>query len=42
MTLQAGITKVKVYMWVEGQDVDCENSASGSDISFSFELSIKE
>lgn len=42
MTLQAGITKVKVYMWVEGQDVDCENSASGSDISFTFELTIKE
>lgn len=42
MTLQPGITKVKVYMWVEGQDVDCENSASGADISFSFELSIQE
>lgn len=42
MTLQAGITKVKVYMWVEGQDVDCQNSASGSDISFTFELSINE
>lgn len=24
----AGITKVRVYMWIEGQDVDCENNAS--------------
>lgn len=37
-TLTAGITKVRIYMWVEGQDVDCENSASGSDISFNVEF----
>ena len=23
-----GITKLRVYIWVEGQDIDCENSAS--------------
>lgn len=23
-----GITKVRVYIWIEGQDIDCENSAS--------------
>lgn len=39
-TLQAGITKVRIYMWVEGQDVDCENTASGSDISFNVQFSI--
>ncbi len=33
-TLQAGITKVRVYMWVEGQDVDCENNASGGTITY--------
>ncbi len=42
MTLQAGITKIKVYMWIEGQDVDCENSASGADIAFNLEFSIQE
>ena len=34
LNLKAGITKVRIYMWVEGQDVDCENNASGTDISF--------
>ena len=34
MQLQPGVTKVKLYLWVEGQDIDCENSASGSDIRF--------
>lgn len=33
-TLQSGITKVRVYCWLEGQDADCENSASGQDILF--------
>ena len=37
--LDAGITKVRVYMWVEGQDVDCDNSASGTDIAFNIEFS---
>ena len=36
--IDKGITKVRIYMWVEGQDVDCDNSASGTDISFSIEL----
>ena len=39
-TLQPGITKVRVYMWVEGQDVDCENTASGSNISFNVQFSL--
>ena len=38
MTLQEGITKVRVYMWIEGQDVDCENNASGTDINFDLEI----
>ncbi len=33
-TLQAGVTKVRIYMWIEGQDIDCENNATGTDISF--------
>lgn len=38
-TLTAGITKVRVYMWIEGQDVDCENSASNGDISYDLQIS---
>lgn len=26
----SGITKVRVYMWVEGQDVDCEDTAAST------------
>ena len=41
-SLTAGITKVRVYMWVEGQDVDCENAASGTDIQFDVQFEIIE
>jgi hypothetical protein len=27
-TVEPGITKVRIYIWVEGQDIDCENSIS--------------
>ncbi len=37
--LASGVTKYRVYMWLEGQDVDCENGATGSDISFKIQLS---
>ena len=37
-SLQAGVTKVRVYMWIEGQDVDCENSASGGTITYDLQL----
>ena len=32
--LETGITKMRVYMWVEGQDVDCENAASGAFLTY--------
>ena len=38
--LSAGVTKVRVYMWIEGQDVDCENNASGTDISYNLQFTI--
>ena len=38
-TLTKGITKMRIYMWVEGQDVDCENNASGGNISFDLKIS---
>ena len=34
LSLQSGVTKVRVYMWVEGQDVDCENTASGAHLTY--------
>ena len=40
LTLSPGITKVRVYMWVEGQDFDCDNSASGSNLSFDLQFSV--
>ena len=38
-TIGVGITKVRVYMWVEGQDVDCENMASGGQVAFDLQFS---
>jgi len=32
--LATGITKIRVYMWIEGQDVDCENTASGAYLTY--------
>lgn len=42
LTLQPGVTKIRVYMWIEGQDYDCENGASGSNITFDMEFAIKQ
>ena len=38
-SLRGGITKIKVYMWVEGQDVDCENNAAIGNISLNLQFS---
>lgn len=38
--LRGGITKMRIYMWIEGQDVDCENNASYDDITFDLQLTI--
>ena len=37
--LHEGITKIRVYLWLEGQDVDCENGASVGDLSFGLQFS---
>ena len=42
LSIKQGITKIRVYMWIEGQDIDCENNASGTDITYNIELSIRE
>ena len=42
VTVGAGITKIRVYIWIEGQDVDCENSVTlGSGISVKLNLNAK-
>lgn len=38
-SLKAGITKIRVYMWAEGQDVDCENNAAIGNMSLSLQFS---
>ena len=40
--LNGGITKMRIYMWIEGQDLDCENNASGTDITYNLEFSIPD
>lgn len=41
-TVNEGITKVRFYLWIEGQDVDCENTASlGTGIKVAINLNAK-
>lgn len=34
------IVKLRIYFWVEGQDIDCENHASGGDITLKLQFSL--
>ena len=38
--LEPGITKMRVYMWLEGQDVDSENKASHGDITYFLQFTL--
>lgn len=38
--LKAGITKMRVYIWVEGQDVDCLNSVAGAALTANLKFTI--
>ncbi len=38
--LQPGITKIRIYMWLEGQDVDSENRASQGDVSYKIQFTL--
>lgn len=40
--LLSGVTKYRIYMWVEGQDVDCENFASGTYLQYDLSFSLDE
>ena len=36
--LRSGISKYRIYMWIEGQDVDCENNASFGNMAFNLQF----
>lgn len=38
-TLNSGVTKLRIYLWLEGQDVDCENNASLGNLSINLKFS---
>ena len=38
--IEPGVTKYRVYFWVEGQDVDAENNATGHDMVLNLEFAI--
>ena len=40
--LSSGITKLRIYMWVEGQDVDCENEVSGTSFEVKLNFTARE
>lgn len=40
--LKAGINKVRVYIWLEGQDVDCTNEVSAGSISVGLNFSVPQ
>ncbi len=40
VSIPSGITKLRIYMWLEGQDVDMENKASDSKLQFNLEMAM--
>ena len=40
-TAVKGINRVRVYLWMEGNDVDCENSVAGATLGFNLVFTIK-
>lgn len=38
--LKVGVTKLRVYFWVEGQDIDTENNAAGYKMSLNLQFAI--
>ena len=37
-SLSAGITKARIYMWIEGQDIDCWNQIADGNIYVNLEF----
>jgi len=42
LSLSAGVTKIRVYLWMEGQDIDCDTYASGSNITFNIGFTLDQ
>lgn len=40
LELSPNVTKMRIYMWIEGQDVDCEDNTSFGDISYALEFTV--
>ena len=40
--LKAGINKMRVYIWLEGQDVDCINNISFGDFTANLAFAVPE
>jgi len=40
LSLNAGITKLRIYIWIEGQDVDCRNSIGGAQLGVALKFTI--
>lgn len=40
VTCGAGVSRLRVYMWIEGNDIDCTNDISGASVNFSLVLSM--
>ncbi len=38
--LSSGVTKYRFYIWIEGQDIDCENNASGTNLEYNLKFSL--
>ena len=39
---EAGVNRIRVYLWMEGNDVDCENDVAGATISFNLVLQLAQ
>lgn len=39
-TLNAGVTKMRVFLWVEGNDIDCQNSIAGAAFTAALKFTI--
>ncbi len=39
-SINSGITKIRIYAWLEGQDVDCENNSAVGNLDFKFQFSV--
>ena len=40
--LEAGINKIRIYIWLEGQDADCINNISFGDFTTNLAFSVPE